>query len=40
MIEHKHIIIRAKINRPPLDVEQTKSWFRKLIEKIDMNLLE
>jgi S-adenosylmethionine/arginine decarboxylase-like enzyme len=39
MLEHKHIIIRAKVERPPLDVEQTKEWFRNLIEKIDMKLL-
>lgn len=39
MLEHKHIIIRAKVNRPPLDVEQTKSWFKRLVEKIDMKLL-
>lgn len=39
MIEHKHLIIRAKVKNPPQNVIATEQWFRDLIEKIGMKLL-
>jgi S-adenosylmethionine/arginine decarboxylase-like enzyme len=39
MIEHKHLIIRAKVKYPPKNVIATEQWFRDLIEKIGMKLL-
>lgn len=39
MIEHKHLIIRAKVKNPPKHVIATEQWFRELIAKIGMKLL-
>lgn len=39
MIEHKHIVIRAKVKKPPKNVDDTKIWFKNLIKHIGMNLL-
>jgi S-adenosylmethionine/arginine decarboxylase-like enzyme len=35
MIQHKHLIIRAEIMKPPkqFEVDKTETWFRNLIEK-------
>lgn len=41
MIEHKHLIIRAEVENPPLasDIENMNQWMHDLIEKIGMELL-
>lgn len=41
MIEHKHLIVRAQINRPPRNFEfrGLELWFRDLIGSLGMNLL-
>jgi hypothetical protein len=39
MLEHKHIIIRAKVNKPPHNQVWTQEWFEDLIRKIGMKLL-
>lgn len=39
MLEHKHLIIRAKVRKPPKHIIATEQWFRDLIEKIGMKLL-
>ena len=39
MIEHRHLIIRAKINNPVVDEEYIKGWLNLLIKKIDMKIL-
>lgn len=39
MIEHKHLIIRAKIGNPVVDEEYIKGWLNLLIKKIDMKIL-
>jgi len=41
MIEHKHLIIRADIENPPLntDVDDMTMWMHSLISKINMELL-
>ena len=39
MLEHKHIIIRATVKKPPMQVDVIKQWMRNLIEKINMKPL-
>jgi S-adenosylmethionine/arginine decarboxylase-like enzyme len=42
MIQHKHLLIRAEINKPPgqNDIEKTEAWFRDLIvNRLNMNIL-
>lgn len=39
MIEHKHLIIRAEVNRPPFNENLLNLWFIDLVERIDMKLL-
>ena len=36
---HKHLLIKAEVQNPPTDEEQTISWMKKLIDKINMNIL-
>lgn len=36
---HKHLIIRAEVNNPPMTETNTKVWMSELIDKIDMKLL-
>jgi S-adenosylmethionine/arginine decarboxylase-like enzyme len=36
---HKHLLIKAEVQNPPKDEEQTISWMKKLINKINMNIL-
>ena len=40
-VQHKHLIIRSYINKPPLaeDVNTLTDWIRKLIRSIDMKIL-
>lgn len=40
MIEHKHLIIRAEVQKPPTDPEWVKEWFVELVDKIGMKLLD
>ena len=39
--EHKHLIIRAEVEQPPVekDKQRISDWMRKLIKSIDMKLL-
>jgi len=39
LLEHKHLIVRAEINKPPHDTEQIKLWMRDLVQAIDMKIL-
>ena len=39
MLEHRHIIIRATVKKPPTDVDKIKIWVRTLVEKINMKPL-
>ncbi len=39
MLEHRHIIIRATVKKPPMDVDKIKVWVRTLVEKINMKPL-
>ena len=36
---HKHLSIKAEVQNPPTDEEQTINWMKKLIDKINMNIL-
>ena len=38
-MEHKHIIIRAEVNKPPQDIRIVKKWLRKLVKAIGMRPL-
>ena len=37
---HKHFIIRAECSTPPKTEQQVKKWLRKLVKKIDMNIIK
>ena len=39
MLEHKHLIITAKVEQSPKDVEYIKAWLKSLIKAIDMEIL-
>ncbi|RZD43583.1 MAG: S-adenosylmethionine decarboxylase [Methanobacteriota archaeon] len=40
MAIHKHLIIRAEVNNPPMTEKYVKLWLRKLVKKIDMNIIK
>ena len=40
MPAHKHLIIRAEVNRPLKSEKETKQWLRKLVKKIDMKIIK
>ena len=37
---HKHLIIRAEVNHPITSEKELKRWLRKLVKKIDMNIIK
>ena len=37
---HKHLIIRAEVNHPPLTEKYIRLWLRKLVNKIDMKIIK
>ncbi len=37
---HKHLIIRAEVNHPPMTEKYIRLWLRKLVNKIDMNIIK
>ena len=39
MLEDKHIIIRATVKKPPVQVDVIKQWVRNLVEKLNMKPL-
>jgi S-adenosylmethionine/arginine decarboxylase-like enzyme len=39
VLEHKHLIVRAEVNRPPTSEEWAVEWVRDLISKIGMKAL-
>lgn len=39
MLEHKHIIIRATVKKPPIQVDVIKQWIKNLVEKLNMKPL-
>ena len=40
MPKHKHLIIRAEVNRPLKGEKETKQWLRKLVKIIDMKIIK
>ena len=38
-MEHKHIIIRAEVNKPPQDIRKVKKWLRNLLKAIGLRPL-
>jgi len=38
--QHKHLIIRAEVNRPPKSEKEIKQWLRKIVNKIDMKIIK
>ena len=40
MPQHKHLIIRAEVKRPPKTEKEIKQWLRKIVKKIDMNIIK
>ena len=40
MPAHKHLIIRAEVNRPITGEKEIKKWLRNLVKKIDMNIIK
>lgn len=39
ILEHKHLIVRAKVKAPPKDVKYIKNWMKTLIDHIGMKVL-
>lgn len=39
MLVHKHLIIRAEVENPPLSAETTVNWLKELVEKIGMKIV-
>jgi len=37
---HKHLIIRAEVNRPITSEKELKKWLRNVVKKIDMNIIK
>ena len=37
---HKHLIIRAEVNHPPMTEKYIRLWLRKLVKKIDMEIIK
>ena len=39
MLEHKHILIRATVKRPPMQIDTIKAWVRNLVDELGMKPL-
>lgn len=39
MLVHKHLIVRAKVNKPPTDERWAEDWVKSLVDKIGMKVL-
>ena len=37
---HKHLIIRAEVNRPITSEKEIKKWLKNLVNKIDMKIIK
>ena len=40
MPQHKHLIIRAEVNRPITSEKEIKKWLKNLVNKIDMKIIK
>ena len=39
VLEHKHLIVRAELNKPPQCTASIEAWMEKLVNQIDMKIL-
>ena len=39
MPEHKHLLIRAEVNKPIKEEKILKKWLKDLVKKIDMKII-
>jgi S-adenosylmethionine/arginine decarboxylase-like enzyme len=39
MLEHKHLIVRAEINKPPFDEARIGDWLKKLVSDLGMKVM-
>jgi len=39
-VKHKHLIIRAEVNRPITSEKELKKWLRNIVNKIDMKIIK
>ena len=37
---HKHLLVRAEVKRPITEEKEIKKWLKKLVNKIDMNIIK
>ena len=40
MLEHKHILIRATVKKPPVQIDGIKAWIRNLVNDYVVNTLD
>ena len=40
MPEHKHLLIRAEVNKPIKEEKILKKWLKDLVKKIDMKIIK
>jgi S-adenosylmethionine/arginine decarboxylase-like enzyme len=40
ILKHKHILIRADVNKPPTTTDEVVNWLTQLIKDIDMKILD
>ena len=39
-VQHKHLIVRAEINKPPTDQKWAHTWLTELVSKIGMQICQ
>ena len=39
-VQHKHLIVRAEINKPPTNQKWTHTWLTDLVSKIGMQICQ
>lgn len=39
MLEHKHIIVRAEVNKPPFDEAWISDWLAQLVDDLGMKIM-
>lgn len=39
MLQHKHLIVRAEVNRPPFETARIEDWLRKLVDALGMKIM-
>lgn len=39
MLQHKHLLARCEVNKPPFDPAQIENWLRKLVADLGMKIM-